>query len=253
MACRAGGDGCDGRRRQAAAKDHAALISAALAAAPPPSKAVAAAAASRRVAALPAPLVARRRQALLWASASALSAIVLLGGAALLLPFPPREVGFSWPSDTGLTMADWFTVARLTAYWSAVLLALQFGVLHPLLARRARGATIEAVFFASSIVVRCVFVATLVAHHFGPNGWDAATIGDGAHRLPAIALFLAAYTTDLFQLVKWADRFSAGYPKMVIPHHWLSLAWFGLWLAFVAPRDVAAAPVWNTVSDRGGR
>ena len=241
----------------AAPDDRAALLAAlAAAAAPPPGKAGATAPVTLRAAAAaaappPAPLAARQRQARLWGAAVALIIIVFFGGAALLLPFPPKEVGFSWPTDTGLTLADWATVTRLTACWSAGLLALQFGVLRPLLARRARAATIEAVFFASSIAVRCVFVATLAAHHFGPHGWDAAAVGDAAHRLPMIALFLAAYATDLFQLIRWAGRFSAGYPKMVVPHHWLSLAWFGLWLALFAPRGAAAAPVWNTVRGPG--
>lgn len=46
------------------------------------------------------------------------------------------------------------------------------------------------------------------------------------------------------------DEFSAGYPKMVIPHHWLSLGWFGLWVAFAAPAGPEGAPIWNTVRAR---
>jgi hypothetical protein len=36
---------------------------------------------------------------------------------------------------------------------------------------------------------------------------------------------------------------------MVVPHHWLSLAWFGAWLVLpLAPRAAAAAPVYDTAT-----
>jgi len=195
-------------------------------------------------------LAARRQQAALWSSVFAL-AILLFGYVIFgVVPQPPFY-SMGWArigrDSLGLTLAE---IAQLLTYFaasSAALLALQAFVLRPLFGGSAKH-TNEATFFASSIVVRLVFLTTLAYHHYGPGGEDAPVVGDLAHRLPIVALFFAAYSTDLVQLLRRGDEFSASYPKMIVPHHWLSLAWFSAWLLLAAPRSIGGAPLWNTVS-----
>jgi len=107
------------------------------------------------------------------------------------------------------------------------------------------------VFFASSLATRVVFLTTLAFNHFGPAGEDALTRGDGHYRMTLMALFYAAYSTDILQMVRRPDEFAKSFRHFMIPHHVLSLAWFTPWLVWMAPRGVEGAPIFNTVSGGG--
>jgi hypothetical protein len=164
----------------------------------------------------PAPLAARRRQAALWGALIlwAIASFALVTACAI--PHPPAAIGFSWPrwASVGLTLPEWGRLLGLTAAMSVGLLAFQGLLLRPLFGRGRRETT-EAVFFASSIAVRAVFGATVAWFHLGPGGHDAAAVGDEGHRLPMVALFYAAYLTDLHQMISRGEDFSHNYPKMV--------------------------------------
>jgi hypothetical protein len=205
----------------------------------------------RRPSGPPAPFAARRRQAVLWAVTVVASLTLLLGGFAALTPRPPPGQPFVWrpAGGVGLSPGEAAAVLANAAAMGAAILAVQELLLRPLFGRGAPHAT-DAVFFGSSIAVRAVFAAALLRHHYGPDGHDAAARGDLAHRLPLVSLFIAAYSTDLVQMLARASEFSNNYTSMVVPHHVLSLAWFGVWLAAAAPRSSAGAPAWNTVRAR---
>ncbi|GBF91848.1 hypothetical protein Rsub_04953 [Raphidocelis subcapitata] len=208
--------------------------------APPP-------ASPRRPAGPPAPLAARRRQAALWGATLTAGLALILGGFAFLTPRPPPGQPFVWrpPGGAGLTAREAAGVLAGAAAMGAAILAVQELLLRPLFGRRAPHTT-DAVFFSSSIAVRAVFAAVLARHHFGPDGADAAALGDLGHRLPIVALFIAAYASDLVQMLARPSEFGNNYTSMVVPHHVITLAWFGAWLAVAAPRSAAGAPVWNT-------
>ncbi len=196
---------------------------------------------------------ARRRQAALW---GALVGGTLVGAACICLfvmPRPPPGAGgLRWQprAQSGISLADAVRILKLAAPFSACLLAFQELGLRPLLGRAGAKQTTEATFFTSSIVVRLVFLATLVRHFHlekASRGGGGSGAADAAHVIPTVALFVAAYSTDLVQMVRRGKEFSASYPKMVVPHHWLSLAWFGAWLALAAPAGADGVPVFNMV------
>jgi hypothetical protein len=66
----------------------------------------------------------------------------------------------------------------------------------------------------------------------------------------------APHPADLVQLLVRRAHFARSMVALLVPHHWLSLAWFGAWMALLAPRDAGGAPIWDTVragAGRGGR
>lgn len=152
----------------------------------------------------PAPLAARRRQARVWACLVALAFTAMAVTFFSLLPRGELlDVGWTRQARaaSGLGAREWRALGAMALGWSGALLALQRCVLRPLAAAtKPQLAAPEAVFFASSLVARAALAGMLAAHHFGPGGAAAAAAGDGGHRLPAIALFAAAYATDLVQL-----------------------------------------------------
>ncbi|KAI8469408.1 MAG: hypothetical protein J3K34DRAFT_522179 [Monoraphidium minutum] len=166
--------------------------------------------------------------------------------AMLLMPFPPAAMGWTAlpRGGAGLTPQEAGQLAAMVAAFSAALLAAQRWALRPLFGPGPKAT--EAVFFTSSLLVRAVFLSVLFRHHFGPGRHDTAALGDLGHRLPTAALFFAAYATDLAQMIWRRAEFAPAYVKMVVPHHWASLAFFGVWAAALAPRGAAGAPNWNT-------
>jgi hypothetical protein len=149
---------------------------------------------------------ARVHQARLWSAVIAASLAVVAYIILFLVPPPPRGQRFQWALDggAGLTFNDWGKVAAMAAAMGAALYALQEAVLRPAFSAFKPAAATEATFFASSLAVRAAFLGTLAARFWGALGGDlaAAAAGQaGGHRLPLIALFLAAYVTDLIQMV----------------------------------------------------
>ncbi|KIY95034.1 hypothetical protein MNEG_12927, partial [Monoraphidium neglectum] len=174
--------------------------------------------------------------------------LIIFGGLAVYaLPHPPKAMGWTTlpKGEAGLTLPELGRVAALAAALTAAILALQEAALRPLLGA-ARRQTTEAVFYVSSMLIRAVFLALLARHHLGPGRHDAAAVGDGWFRLPAVALFYAAYATDLVQMIGRYSDFPKSYTGMLIPHHWISLSFFSLWLVFLSPRGPGGAPNWNT-------
>jgi hypothetical protein len=82
----------------------------------------------------------------------------------------------------------------------------------------------------------------------GPGGWDNAIACTGAHRVWLMAIFYAAYTTDVLQLWRRPSEFARSFRTFMTTHHVISIAWFTPWLLLIAPRGVEGQAIWNTVS-----
>ncbi|KAI8463656.1 MAG: hypothetical protein J3K34DRAFT_443099 [Monoraphidium minutum] len=188
----------------------------------------------------------RRVQAWLW-GCYVVGVLSMYGYIALaVVPRPPPEMGFNWAPwrTAGIGVASMAHVLGLAMLMASGLVAFQ-----ELVWRRALDGSpnaSERIFFASSLAARALFLATLALHHYGPGSQDAAAVGDARHRTFLFAAWYAAYAADLWQLLMRPKHFSRAFVGLMVPHHFVSLAWFGLWMVTLAPRDAGGAPIWNT-------
>ncbi|GBF89741.1 hypothetical protein Rsub_02911 [Raphidocelis subcapitata] len=187
----------------------------------------------------------RQRLAKLWAAVMTATMGVYAFLAFFVVPRAPIGYGLFWPpaGTGGLTLGEF---ASIMANAAAILAAatLVQDVLWPFIGAKQRG---EKVFFVTSILVRFIFIGALVYHHYGPSGEDVAVIGDSRHRHLLMSVFYASYTSDLIQIWRRPSEFTKTFAKFMVPHHFLSFAWFTPWMVFMAPRGVEGAPIWNTV------
>jgi len=188
-----------------------------------------------------------RRQARIWFAITAALVTFFFFFTLYALPRPPAAMGFFWPprERVGLSRADVTSIAALAALFTALIIGSQETLLRPFLPDSR--ATTEALFWGTSCAVRAVFFAVLGWHHYGPSSHDAAATGDTGYRNKLMGLWYAAYFSDLIQAYRRPGGLSKSYVAVMVPHHVISLAWFGLWMLTLAPGDAGGAPIWNTV------
>lgn len=193
----------------------------------------------------------RRVQAWIWATYVVTVTSAYAYVALFHVQRPPAAMGFYWApwSSAGVSLASMGKVLGLGALMTAALVAFQELVWRRALDGSANAT--ERIFFASSLAARALFLGTLAWHHFGPGAADAAAVGDSGHRTFLFAAWCAAYAADLWQLMVRPKHFSRAFVGLMVPHHFLSLAWFGLWMLTLAPRDAGGAPIWNMVRPGG--
>lgn len=189
---------------------------------------------------------ARRHQAVLWVFIMPGTVLfyVILG--IFVMPHPPPGMGFVWPAkgQSGMGLRELEHILLLAAAITAAMTAFQELAWRPWLGDSPNSS--EKIFFSSSVAVRLLFLGTLCYHHFGPGAHDTAVVGDGAHRAALMGLFYAAYSNDLVQMLLRPRHFASSFISLMVPHHVVSLAWFGLWMAFLGPSGPGGAPIWNT-------
>lgn len=216
-----------------------------------------------------APLAARRSQAALWAAALTGVTALFAYAALRLVPRPPGAGGAPPPphGPAGVGADAACGILGMAAAMCVGLQLLQELLLRPLILHSgACKAISEAVFYASSLLVRCAFAAALAYYHFGPDwshsasgaphargraGYITAGVaaGGGGHTLTT-ALFVAAYVSDILQLTTRQDEFARGFVHTSVLHRYLSLGWAALWLMLLAPQGPGGAPIFNAVSRR---
>jgi len=193
------------------------------------------------------PYAAHRRQALIWITLIPSLVAFCFLVAFCVVPRPPAAMGFFWPprERVGLSRADVTSIAALAALFTALIIGSQEVLLRPFLPESP--ATTDALFWGTSCAVRAVFFAVLGWHHYGPSSHDAAATGDTGYRTVLMGLWYAAYSADLIQVFRRPGGVSKAFVAQMVPHHVISLAWFGLWMLTLAPGDAGGAPIWNTV------
>jgi hypothetical protein len=199
----------------------------------------------------------RKQQAVLWGCVTSSTFVIFYVLAPLfVLPGVPAGMGYKPlpQGEAGMGLVPFGRVLLLSGLMTAAILVFEEAVMRPFF-KRAAGSNekivTEAVIFTFSIFARLTFGATLVYHHYiGASRHNAAAVGDGAYREPTLALFYALYFSELLQMCVLYEDFGRSYTGQMIGHHYITLAWFSVWMLFLAPKSADGAAIWNAVSAR---
>lgn len=111
----------------------------------------------------------RRRHAVLWAVITLALVTTFAYLTVFVVPRPPPEMAFFWPPKerTGISFEDLLQILGQASVLTVAITLFQELAWRPRLPDTKN--TTEKIFFASSLLVRAVFAATLLYHHYVRN------------------------------------------------------------------------------------